>query len=256
LSTIDKRAARYHLCLQYAPKKPKEQTMKRREFVTSVAGLGMMTLAGVRDPRAGQAPAVLPKLVPPDRLIQVACAISDATTTIDFVGPEAVFQTWYPTAEPRGHAPRFKIFTVAATSEPVSGMVPDWTYDTAPSPDIVVVPAQIGSPALQEWLRGVSRSAAVTMSVCTGARHLALAGLLDGQTATTHHKSIDQFARQFPKVQWVKGVRFVEGQKLATSGGLTAGIDLALRIVERYFGRDDAQFVADHLEYDGKRWIV
>jgi transcriptional regulator GlxA family with amidase domain len=231
--------------------------MKRREFVTSVAGLGMMTLAGAGESRAGQASAVVPRLVPPaDRLIQVACAISDATTSIDFVGPEAVFQTWYPAPGPRGHAPRFKIFTVAATIEPVSGMVPDWTYETAPTPDIVVVPAQIGSPALHEWLRGVSRSAAVTMSVCTGARHLALAGLLDGQAATTHHKSIDQFAKQFPKVHWVKGVRFVEGQRLATSGGLTAGIDLALRIVERYFGRADAQFVADHLEYDGKRWIV
>ncbi|HJR58161.1 MAG TPA: DJ-1/PfpI family protein [Vicinamibacterales bacterium] len=228
--------------------------MKRREFVTSMAGLGMMTVADVR---AWQASTAAPRLVPPaGRLIQVACAISDATTRIDFVGPEAVFQTWYPAPGPRGHAPRFRIFTVAATTEPVSKMVPDYTYETAPSPDIVVVPAQVGSPALHEWLRAVSQSAAVTMSVCTGARHLALAGLLDGLPATTHHKSIDPFAKEFPKVHWVKGIRFVEGQKLATSGGLTAGIDLALRIVERYFGREDAQFVADHLEYDSKRWIV
>jgi transcriptional regulator GlxA family with amidase domain len=230
--------------------------MKRREFVTSVASLGMVALTGARDTWA-QPSSAGPKLTPPaGGLIQVACAISDATTRIDFIGPEAVFQTWYPVPGAGRHAPRFKIFTVAATSTPVSGMVPDWTYETAPRPDVVVVPAQLGSPALHEWLRTVSASAAVTMSVCTGARHLALAGLLDGQTATTHHKSIDSFAKEFPNVRWVKGVRFVEGQKLATSAGLTSGIDLALRVVERYFGRDDAQFVADHLEHDSRRWIV
>lgn len=231
--------------------------MKRREFVTSVAGVGMMTLSGARAVWSEPSQSAAPNLTPPaEGLIQVACAISDATTRIDFIGPEAVFQTWYPIDGPRKFAPRFKIFTVAATREPVSGMMPDWTYETAPRPHVVVVPAQVGSPALHEWLRAVAPSADVTMSVCTGARHLALAGLLDGLTATTHHKSVDGFAREFPNVHWVKGVRFVEGQKLATSAGLTSGIDLALRVVERYFGRQDAQFVADHLEHDSKRWIV
>jgi transcriptional regulator GlxA family with amidase domain len=94
------------------------------------------------------------------------------------------------------------------------------------------------------------------MSVCTGARHLARAGLLDGRPATTHHGAIDQFSRDFPKVQWVRGVRFVEGEKISTGGGLTAGIDLALRVVERYFGRQTTQQVADHLEYQGTGWKI
>ena len=134
--------------------------------------------------------------------------------------------------------------------------IPDYTFDTAPPAKIVVVPAQVGSPALLEWLKSIYKTADVTMSVCIGARQLAKAGLLNGQTATTHHGALAQFRKEFPDVKWVGGVRFVEGDKISTGGGLTAGIDLALHVTERYFGRVETQMVADHLEYEGKGWIV
>jgi len=235
--------------------------MRRRQFLqsASVAALGV---AGTRIASSQTTPAttlsqeraVLTR--PQAGLIKVACAISRNTTKIDYVGPEAVFQTYFPKAGSNRPEKQFEIFTVAESTEPVSGIVPEFSYGTAPSANIVIVPAQIGSSALHEWLRGAHKSADVTMSVCTGARHLALAGLLNGRSATTHHKSIDGFSKEFPEVHWVRAARFVEGDKLATSGGLTAGIDLALRIVERYFSREQAQFVATHLEYDGKRWMV
>ena len=57
-------------------------------------------------------------------------------------------------------------------------------------------------------------------------------------------------------MKWVKEMRFVEGKKISTGGGLTAGIDLALRVVERYFGRARALEVAEHLEYQGRGWII
>ena len=53
-----------------------------------------------------------------------------------------------------------------------------------------------------------------------------------------------------------RGVRFVESEKISTAGGLTSGTDLALRVVERYFGRGVAQATAAYMEYDGKGWIV
>lgn len=235
--------------------------MHRRQFLES-AGAAALALTGSRT--AAAQPAVL-TLLPPDRaalqqpstgLIKVACAVSRNTTKIDYVGPEAVFETYFPRTGATRPEKHFEIFTVAESMEPVSGIVPAYSFGTVPAANIVIVPAQIGSPALHEWLRGIHKTADVTMSVCTGARHLALAGLLNGRPATTHHKSIDGFSKEFPDVQWVRAVRFVEGEKLATSGGLTAGIDLALRVVERYFTREQAQFVATHLEYDGKRWIV
>jgi len=235
--------------------------MRRRQFLQSatvaafgVAGTRVASSQPARSTLLPAEQAALPR--PETGLIKVACAISRNTTKIDYIGPEAVFQTYFPRAGSSRPEKQFEIFTVSESTEPVSGIVPDYSYGTVPAANIVIVPAQIGSPALHEWLRDVHRTSDVTMSVCTGARHLALAGLLKDRTATTHHKSIDGFAKEFPDVQWVRAVRFVEGDKLATSGGLTAGIDLALRIVERYFSRDQAQFVATHLEYDGKRWMV
>ena len=100
-----------------------------------------------------------------------------------------------------------------------------------------------------QWLRDAAQRADLVMSVCTGAYVLAEAGLLDGKSATTHHESWDDFAATFPRVRLVRGRRFVEHEHVATAGGLTSGIDLALRVVERYLGRDAAVLTARYMEY-------
>jgi transcriptional regulator GlxA family with amidase domain len=156
----------------------------------------------------------------------------------------------------------FELFTVSESKQVVMGsgglkIVPDHTFETAPQPRVIVVPAQRGSKALHDWLRSASAKADVTMSVCTGAFQLAKAGLLDGKEATTHHDFIDDLASAFPTVKVQKGLRFVEGgPHLATAGGLTSGIDLALRVVERYFGRPAAERTAFYMEYQSKGWMV
>jgi transcriptional regulator GlxA family with amidase domain len=94
------------------------------------------------------------------------------------------------------------------------------------------------------------------MSVCTGAFQLGRAGLLKGKSATTHHDFLDRFAETFPDVTVKRGLRFVEEEKISTAGGLSSGIDLALRVVDRYFGRDVAQATAVYMEYQSKGWIV
>jgi transcriptional regulator GlxA family with amidase domain len=81
---------------------------------------------------------------------------------------------------------------------------------------------------------------------------LGRAGLLDGRTATTHHEFWDDFERTFPKVKLERGPRFVEHERVATAGGLTSGIDLALRVVERYYGRETAQATATYMEYESR----
>src|SRR6476660_4264149 len=188
--------------------------MKRRDFLVSSAACGMLAAARavravVEDP-SGMPGGRANPLKPPERgLIRVACAISAGTTDIDYVGPQAVFETWQVDPATKKPAPRFEIFTVSESREPVDGRVADYTFATVPAPHIVIIPAQRGSAALLDWLRKVSRTADVTMSVCVGARHLALAGLLNGKMATTHHGAIDRFAKEFPQVQWVRGVRFV-----------------------------------------------
>jgi transcriptional regulator GlxA family with amidase domain len=102
----------------------------------------------------------------------------------------------------------------------------------------------------------MSTSTDVIMSVCTGAFQVAKAGLLTGKEATTHHDFFDQFAKSFPDVNLKRGLRFVEEERISTAGGLSSGIDLALRVVDRYFGRDAAQTTASYMEYQSKGWIV
>src|SRR5205814_10580552 len=88
-----------------------------------------------------------------------------------------------------------------------------------------------------------------------GAFVLVKAGLLNGKSATTYHGAFGRFAMQFPEVQLKRGARFVENGNLATAGGLSSGIDLALHVVERYYGRVVARKTAYNMEYQGEGWM-
>ena len=126
----------------------------------------------------------------------------------------------------------FHQYTVAESRAPLrtdSGLtiVPDYTFETAPQPKIIVIPAQGNAPEVMlRWIRKASAGTDVTMSVCVGAFTLAKTGLLDGKSATTHHSTYKRFANQFPKVHLVRGVRFVDEGNVATAGGLTVAATL------------------------------
>jgi transcriptional regulator GlxA family with amidase domain len=205
------------------------------------------------------------KLTPPSKgKIPVAFLISRGATMIDYAGPWEVFQDVHVPSRGSDMDEQmpFELFTVSDTTEPVEGsgglkIVPNYTFQTAPLPKVVVIPAQGGRTlSMFQWLGKVSESADVVMSVCTGAFILAKAGMLAGKPATTHHDFIDRLAKEFPDIQIKRGLRFIEGPKISTAGGLTSGIDLALRVVERYFGRDVAEATAYYMEYQSKSWIV
>lgn len=237
--------------------------MNRRKFLTTAAALGTATaiLPNARALGPNESAIALSaeksKLVPPRGSIPVAILISPGLNVIDFSGPWGVFES---VSVPDANGP-FRLFTVAESAEVVvsgSGLklVPHYTFANVPEPKVVVIPAQRGSDAMHDWLRKIASTADVTMSVCTGAFHLAKAGLLSGKSATTHHEFLDKLEREFPDIAVKRGVRFVEGEKISTAGGLTSGTDLALRVVERYFGRNIAQATATYMEYQGKGWIV
>src|SRR4051812_4993813 len=200
-------------------------------------------------------------LAPPRGSIPIAFVISEGATMIDFAGPWEVFQDVH--VEGRGPAMDdqmpFRLYTVSDSRAPIrtsGGMqvVPDYTFEDAPAPAIVVVGAQGGrSKQMLDFLRRSATRSQIVMSVCTGAYKLAMAGLLDGRKATTHHEFHDDFQRRFPKVSLQRGVRYVQSDPVIfTAGGLTSGIDLALHVVELYFGREAADRTARYMEFDWK----
>ena len=234
--------------------------MKRREFIANTACFGVVVATTPLNSLAISSN----KLTPPAKgKIPVAFALSEGATVIDFAGPWEVFQDVM--IRERGsnmdEQMPFQLFTVSETVEPITGsgglkLVPDYTFDSAPQPKVIVVGAQRGSKALHAWLNKMATSTDLIMSVCTGAFQLGKAGLLAGKSATTHHDFFDQFAKAFPDINLKRGLRFVEEEKVSSAGGLTSGIDLALHVVERYFGREVAQTTAAYMEYQSKGWIV
>ncbi|HEU4844090.1 MAG TPA: DJ-1/PfpI family protein, partial [Burkholderiaceae bacterium] len=197
------------------------------------AGLPARSTAGTP-----HAPVTHHPLHPPaDGSIPVAFLLSDNAVVIDFAGPWEVFENVsLPGGAPE---PVFRPYTVAETAEPIQAsggmtIIPDYTFATAPPPKVIVIPAQsTPTDAVIAWVREMARSADLTMSVCTGAFLLARTGLLSGKSATTHHGAYAQFMMAFPDISLKRGARYVEDGKVATSGGLSSGIDLALRVVER-----------------------
>jgi putative intracellular protease/amidase len=249
-------------------------TMNRIELVYRVARFGLLLALGVLALSAlftAGAPAKddhsnrnevttdTTSLKPPDKeQIPVAFLISDGAVVIDFCGPWEVFQD---VMIPSRQDMPFRLYTVAETKKPIrtsGGMqiVPDYTIQNAPPPKVIVIPAQSApSSAVLDWIRKSSKTTDVTMSVCTGAFVLAKTGLLSGKSATTYHAAFNSFAMEFPNVQLKRGARFVENGNLASAAGLSSGIDLALRVVERYYGREVAQKTAYNMEYQGQGWM-
>jgi transcriptional regulator GlxA family with amidase domain len=208
-------------------------------------------------------PAATTLNAPATGKIPVAFVLTEHAVMIDFAGPWEVFQdVMVPSRGPNMEDQHvFELYTVSDTKNPirVSGgmqVTPDYTFEDAPPPKVVVVPAQMGSsPKMLEWLRGMAAKSDVVMSVCTGAFQLAEAGLLNGKKATTHHGAYTALAQKFPDITVQRDLRYVQADRTVfTSGGLSAGIDLALHVVELYYGRDIAEMTARTMEYEGAGW--
>ncbi|MFH8697150.1 GlxA family transcriptional regulator [Streptomyces chartreusis] len=181
----------------------------------------------------------------------VLFVLFDAVQSLDVTGPLEVFMG----AEQ--HAPgTYRIRTASLDGAPVrtsSGLtlVPDQALDDPLDAHTLVVPGGQGTrtpdPALVGWLREHGPRAERLVSVCTGAILLAAAGLLDGRRATTHWAYCDKLARDHPDVEVDPDPIYVRDGHVATSAGVTSGIDLALALVEEDMGREVALGIARHL---------
>lgn len=134
--------------------------------------------------------------------------------------------------------------------------VADHGFADCPALDLVLVPGGIGSreevknEALLSWLRAVSENAEAVTAVCTGSAILAKAGLLDGRRATSNKRAFSWVMEQGPRVEWITEARWVDDGNRVTSAGVTAGMDMSLALIERMFGPDVAQRIADGTEYE------
>jgi transcriptional regulator GlxA family with amidase domain len=154
--------------------------------------------------------------------------------------------------------PAYQVSTASLGGRPVSTssgltLVPDADLAAIAGREVhtLIVPGGDGTaspdPELIGWLRAHAPAAQRIASVCTGAFLLAAAGLLSGKRATTHWAYSDALARSYPDVQVDPEPIYIRDGAVATSAGVTAGVDLSLALVEEDIGRDAALAVARHL---------
>jgi transcriptional regulator GlxA family with amidase domain len=123
----------------------------------------------------------------------------------------------------------------------------DFDAREAGGADIVIVPALADPkrPEIIKWLRTQAAKGAVIVSVCEGARVLALAGLLEGKQAVTHWASLDSMSKAYPRTRWVRDRRYLQDGGIITTTGVTASMPVALALVEAIGGRDTASATAE-----------
>ena len=191
----------------------------------------------------------------------VGIVLFEDVEVLDFCGPLEVFSATRLNEEKRREEPSpFEVLLVAEHPDPVittgnMKVIPHETFGSCPRLDILVVPGgwgtrkELNNLVMLNWLRTRSAEVETLTSVCTGSMLLGFAGLLNGLHATTHWRSLDWMRDSFPAVTVEYGKHVVEDGRVLTSAGISAGIDLALRVVARYFGEDIARATAMHMEY-------
>ncbi|MGL5116198.1 MAG: GlxA family transcriptional regulator [Beijerinckiaceae bacterium] len=191
---------------------------------------------------------------------RIAMLIYPGAAPLDFVGPLQVFDV----ANGLRRRMLYEIFTVAAGMEPVAtplgiSFVPACTMADVPLPlDTLLVSGARSpdfgmSPEIFEWLRHVQPKARRFGSICTGAFVLAAAGLATSKRMTTHWMFCSELARRHPEAKVEVDPIYVRDGTFYSSAGISAGIDLALALVEEDHGRDFALAIARHLVLPLKR---
>jgi transcriptional regulator GlxA family with amidase domain len=228
-----------------------------QEAFMKYISLPLFLLLGCVASSADKAPTYVEKAAQ----FKVAVLIYDNMEILDFAGPKEVFSATNDVAAYYTKPRPFEVYTVtpkALTITTIDGttITADFSLSNAPTPDILVVPGAplAGIAALNEdaaaltWIK--SQKTKVTMSVCSGALILAKAGLLANQDATTHHMAMEPLKALSPTTKILADHRYVDTGAILTTGGVSAGIDGTLHLVDRLLGREAATGVAKYvMEY-------
>ncbi|HEX5981189.1 MAG TPA: DJ-1/PfpI family protein, partial [Nitrososphaeraceae archaeon] len=191
----------------------------------------------------------------------VGILIFDDVEILDVAGPFEVFAVTRLNDEQRlQQSSPFKVYLISETNKQITAigglrLTPDVTISECPELDLLIVPGGWGTrkesknKILVKWIGNQFTNDRLIASVCTGSSLLGKAGLLDGRDATTHWRAFDFLQESAPKARILKNVRFTLTEPIFTSAGVSAGIDLALRIVSHVFGTEVGQATARQMEY-------
>ena len=192
----------------------------------------------------------------------VGVYVFENVEALDFAGPYEVFTcaSRVYCRDSGENTPPFHVFTIGCNGMPVSAraglrILPDHDISNHPRVDILIIPggvveAELSKSGVIDWIARTAQESTLVASVCTGAFLLAQAGLLGGKQVTTHWEDQHELQLRFPELRVLADRRWVDEGKIVTSGGISAGIDMSLHLVERCVNRTLAQRVARQMEFD------
>jgi len=193
--------------------------------------------------------------------LTVGIVIFDQVEVLDVAGPFEAFSVTRLNEERRQEqSSPFQILLVSERKAQVSAIgglrfTPDVTIYDCPALDLLIVPGgwgtrkEVKNNSLLRWIAARAAKTRLTASVCTGSSLLGRAGLLDKREATTHWRTFDFLRDAAPTAIIREDVLFTLDEPIFTSAGVSAGIDLALRIVSHLFGTKIGQATARQMEY-------
>ncbi|MBJ8108162.1 DJ-1/PfpI family protein [Bacillus cereus group sp. N6] len=176
---------------------------------------------------------------------------------LDFAGPFEVFSVTEADEEKT-----FTVYTVSQNGEMITArnglkVKPDYSIEDLPPVDILIIPGgkgvrenEVQNDIIINWVRQQMKEVKLMTSVCTGALLLAKAGLPEGLKATTHWASIQTFKKDFPNVEVMENVKFVDEGHIITSAGISAGINMSFHIVKNLLGVEIAEETVKSMEYE------
>ena len=190
--------------------------------------------------------------------MQIGIYLYDEAEVLDFSGPFEVLST---ASHISGDAlPPFQPCLIAETKAPLNArggfsVNPNHSIHEHPPLDVLIVvggvhDAQLHKPQVLEWIAEQAKSVDIVASICTGAFLLAEAGVLSDQRVTTHWQDIPDLRERYPNLSVVENARWVQAGNIVTSGGISAGIDMALYLVSELHSEDLAVRTALQMEFD------
>jgi transcriptional regulator GlxA family with amidase domain len=189
--------------------------------------------------------------------MEIGIVVFPDAEELDFAGPWEVFGSWAE-RHPEDDVDLRLLARDGAAVRCRKGLtvVPDGRLYEAGALDVVVMPGGKGTRPLMSdermlsWVREQANRGALMTSVCTGSLVLAAAGLLDGRPATTHWAALDELRAAGRDVEVRPDDRFVDDGRVVTAAGVSAGIDMALHLVERLHSTERAREVRRDIQYD------
>ncbi len=193
--------------------------------------------------------------------LSIAILLFKKVEVLDFAGPFEVFSV----ASEIHDNTLFNVFTIAEEKKPILTVndlevIPKYSFSDSPKIDILIIPGGDGTKkllknkAVLKWVYTIHKYTVITMSICSGALILGALNILQNKPFCTHHQVYPYMSTLDPTAIAQKNKRFTGFEKVYTSGGISAGIDLSFHILEKLKGKDVALKTATYMEYDRKEY--